>query len=302
MSGYFVPGWHPEYAMAAKEEMDKIGGYVTADYGDTSALPEAMSLSAYLHWSYDQGPVGSCFAVAAAQAFQVLTSADNSDGYAKWDLFPLSRAFVWYEGRRRDGLLGSRMDGGSVTNAMLAMKEPGVPRESTWPYKPNHSFLERKPAEDAYTEAKENRVTAVASVPIDQWKRSIKNLNPITIGIWWPYGWDNQINTSGQAVTIGQGTFGHALVVIGYIEDWNGKLWWQIENSHGAIYHPIPPDIQKRVPGYIGYSANDPSRVFSFWVRDDMLREVLGYGNQETIVAAGLSGFRAKPLPWSKVL
>jgi len=302
MSGYFVPGWHPDYADEAREKIESQGGYVTLEYGDDSALPEAISLSSFIRWPYDQGPVGSCFANAAAQQVQILTASDNSDGFSSWELYQLSRAFIWHEGRKLDGLLGNRSDGGSVSNAVLSTGNVGVPKEQTWPYKPNHNYLERTPPADVYAEANTNRVTAIAQAPIDKWKRSLKNLDPISIGIWWPYGWDNDVDSNGRVKRIGSGEYGHALVVIGYIEDWDGHLWWQIENSHGGIYNPVPEKIQKRIPGYRGYSPNNPSKVYSFWVRDDMIREVMGYGNSEAVAAAGINGFRKKPLPWGRVL
>jgi hypothetical protein len=292
----FIPGWSPSSAQRAREGYQARGqAFVQAAFADDRTLPPAFSLAKFRLWPFNQGQVGSCFANGTAQAFQIHTAADVSAG-ASWELVPLSRRLVWYQGRKLDGSLGSRGDGGSVTNAMAAMGEGphgvGVCSEEKWPYQPSHAYLEHQPPDEVFANAALNRVTEIADVEVGpDWKRAIFNGHPIAIGIWWPNGWDTQIGTDGRATGIGRGGYGHALAVIGWIDDWGGKAWWQIENSHGPIYHPIPADVAAHVPGY---QPAHPDTTHDFWVRDEWLREVLGYGYSEALAAAGMTGFQRR--------
>ena len=304
MTRKFVPGWDPGTAQRTRAAFLSRGQqFVTAHFDDDRPLPSAFSLARFRLWPFDQGPVGSCFANGTAQAFQIHTAADVADG-ARWELVPLSRRLVWYQGRKLDGSLGGRGDGGSVTNAMAAMGEPpngvGVCHEDMWPYKPEHRWLEQKPTPDVFADANLNRISQIAEVAFGEpWKRAIFNGHPVAIGIWWPYGWDSSVGADGRATGIGRGTYGHALAVIGWIDDWEGHRHWQIENSHGPIYHPVPSAIASQITGY---QPAQPDKTFDFWVRDEWLQEVLGYGQSESLAAAGLTGFKKRILDWEEMM
>lgn len=304
MSRTFFGGWHPDYAERARSQYP----FVTLSRGvgepfsdDNRPLPAAVSLSKFRKWPFDQGQVGSCFANAAAQSFQIHTAADNAE-QQRWEEVELSRRIVWYQGRKLDGLLGSRQDGGSVTNALAAMAEApsgvGCCKEAEWPYKDDHRWLEQTPPSSVLAEAGLNRLSQIAEVAIgDGWKRAIRNGHPITIGIWWPYGWDTEGATFFDS--IGMGGFGHALAVIGWLEK-GGSLYWQIENSHGAIYAPLPADLAGSTPGY---APAHPDKTNDFWVRDDILKRVIDRGNAEQVTASGMTGFKTRELfDWSNMM
>ena len=297
----YALGWAHEIEPEARRQPEFTAllhtGVMFAD--DNRPLPEGFSLSRFRKWPFDQGQVGSCFANSATQCMQIHTAADNAAG-ACWEEVPLSRRFIWHEGRKLDGSLGYRGDGGSIGNSMRAQAQSGNPREATWSYKPEHSWLEQNPPQTVYTEAAQNKLTSVAAVQLgDAAKRCILNGHPCDIGIWWPYGWDSEIDSSGRTTGIGSGIFGHALAIIGWLDNWDGHTWWQIENSHGPIYRPIPEDVRSRVPGYAPAFAD---KTHDFWARDDMLKTVIGYGNAEVIAAAGMNGFKGRPqlLSWSQ--
>jgi hypothetical protein len=304
MTRPFIPGWDPVTAQRAREAFFARGQhYVTARFEDDRPLPPAFSLARFRLWPFDQGQVGSCFANATTQAFQIHTAADVSAG-ARWELVPLSRRLVWYQGRKLDGMLGRSDDGGSVTNAMAAMGEPphgvGLCHEDLWPYKPEHRWLEKAPTAEVFADANLNRLSQIAEMSIgDAWMRAIFNGHSVTIGIWWPYGWDTNVGSDGRVTGIGRGAYGHALAVIGWINDWDGHHWWQIENSHGPIYHPVPTAIAARITGY---QPAHSDKTFDFWVRDEWLREVLGYGQSESLASAGLTGFQKRVLDWEEMM
>jgi hypothetical protein len=297
MSYSFHPGWSPTFASKAKTGPSYLQLNVGAGdpfASDDRPLPPSFSLARFREWPFDQGAVGSCFANAATQAFQIHTKADIATG-ASWESVELSRRIVWYQGRKLDGLLGSRSDGGSVTNALAALADPphgvGCCKEATWPYQPDHRWLEQTPPANVFSEAGQNRLKQVADVQIGaDWQKAIVNGHPVALGIWWPYGWDTQGATFMDS--IGRGEYGHALCVIGWL-DRAGVLYWQIENSHGPIYKPLPADLAATVPGYV---PARPDATFDFWVRDDLLRKVVGYGQSEAVAAAGMSGFQNRNL------
>ena len=71
----------------------------------------------------------------------------------------MSRLFIYYNGRLRDGLeeYSMRDSGTHIRSAVAALKEFGCCKESSFPY--ITANLNRKPAPDCYTEAKRYRIT-----------------------------------------------------------------------------------------------------------------------------------------------
>lgn len=289
----FGLGWQPQFAILARERMARQGiTYAQAIFQDDRPLPKAFSLSRFRLWPFDQGQVGTCWCNATTQAFQIHTAADGT-----FEAVALSRCMTGWRGKQLDGG-GNPANGGSVTHGLQAMGDApdgvGCCHEALWPYKPSASYLGQQPPSGAVADAGLNRVHQVAEVDIgDAWKRAIFNGHPVSIGIWWPFGWDTAVDKTGRCTGIGRGTYGHALAVTGWIDDWDGHPWWEIENSHGPIYHPLPADVAARVDGY---KPSGPDSTHDFWTRDDWLREVIGYGNAEMVTAAGLTGFKQRIL------
>jgi hypothetical protein len=298
MTDPFLPGWSPELAARGRARFFAAGRSFSAApqfVGDDRPLPPGFSLSGWLQWPYDQGQVGSCFANMGAAVLQLMMRGAVANG-ASGTPFNPSRRLVWYQCRKLDGSLGSGSDGGSIVHTFAALGDApdgvGDCSEALWPYQPSHSWLEQRPPDDVFTAAGQTRVAHIAEAPFDQaaWKRSIFNLAPIGIGIYWPSGWDTACDRYGR---IGGGGFGHALAVIGWVDDWDGHRWWEIQNSHGPIYGIPPADVQGRITGY---KPSAGAKSFSFWAREDWFREVLGYRNTETYNAAGVEGFVPRPV------
>lgn len=299
MDYQFVSGWNPDLAERGRAQFAASGRFFSlapqfAD--DERPLPPGFSMSGWLKWPYDQGQVGSCFSNMGAVILQLMMSGSIANG-STGTLFNPSRRLIWYQCRKLDGSLGSGSDGGSIVNSFVALGEAphgvGDCSEEEWPYKPSHSWLEQTPPANVFSDAAKTRIDQIAEMPFDstRWKRSIFNLAPIGIGIYWPSGWDTSCDHFGRITGIGGGGFGHALAVIGWIDDWDGHRWWEIQNSHGPIYGIPPTDVQTKIKGYKP-SANN--RSFSFWAREDWFREVLGYRHTETYNAATVEGFVVK--------
>lgn len=295
----FVPGWSPQVAQRAMLNAARLGHYVSATFADdTRPLPASWSLAAFRRWTFDQGQVGSCFSNNTAQVAQILMTVGDASR-----AFQVSRWLIWYQGRKLDGSLGSGGDGGSITNAMLALTDAkngiGCGHEALAPYQASHRYLERRPPDAAFDDAGHYRLTEMAQAQLgDPAKRLLYNGKPIAIGIWWPSAWDTMGGTFFGKDTIRRGSYGHALAIIGYAT-WNNTTWWQIENSHGAIYSPLPADHASTVPGYVPAS---PTATFDFWVDDETLTQVMSYQWTEMIAAAGPEGFSKQELTFGEAV
>jgi hypothetical protein len=119
----------------------------------------------------------------------------------------------------------------------------------------------------------------------------------VGIGIPWPNLWDS-IGTGIYTRTGYYSPFGgHAVVAIGWAE-FEGKRYWQIENSHGPIYPPLPAEKAAEVMGYnpLAVSGFGFAGTFDFWVLEEALLEVLATKNATSTIASGLSGFKVRGL------
>lgn len=292
----FAPGWTPEHEKQGLDRFAESGRtFASADPIDTDTRPlpdGGFSLSSFVRWAYQQGQCGSCFANMGAAVEQVMMVSAEINGATRKAFNP-SRRLIWHQCRKLDGSLGWPQDGGSIVNTFVALGDPphgiGDCPEELWPYRADHRWLEQSPPEQVLQVASETRVEQIARLDYDRqrWQRLIFNTRPIGIGIWWPFGWDSECDSYGRTTGVGSGTFGHALAVIGWAQDWDGYFWWEILNSHGPIYGIPPADVQRRL---LGYRPTAGERSHSFWCREDHFRRVID-ANAEFYCAADVRGF-----------
>lgn len=292
----FALGWlHEKEAEAKTAWTNSPPRFQAHLLGDVDISDTAFTLADQIKFWFNQGPVGSCFSNAVVQAVQLAISFAVSKG-ASYAEEQFSRAWVWYYGRLLDGSIGSRDDGGTITNAMRAVHEKGIVLEKDWPYKPEHNFLEKKPPQSVIDTSKTHAISGLLDLDFGDTegiKRTIKSGLPPVMGIWWPAGWDSRVDANGIVTGIGGGRFGHALVIMGWML-YKGTLYWHICNSHGPIYHILDPTF--KVPGFVGSSAK---ATYAFWVPDQLLKTVVGYGNAELVAPVGvISPSLRKPLSW----
>lgn len=333
-------GWVPEMEAPAQEEWMKAGmphQYYNSIYSaDVRPLPKAFTLVSLIVWWFNQGPVGSCFANAAAQLLQIALAAAISAGeFFKED--QLSRAYIWYWARYFDKLLnqydrqGQLKEGGSITNTMRALHEKGACVESLWPYKPDGRILDRKPADEALKAGIINHVTDVMKLDLDNIAarcRCIYNGQPVLIGQPWPAGWDNipnmvdemgrripvTVNSNGIITDMSVIVGGHALVDIGWAAPgiMHKEHCWHRVNSHELFYGILPPEIRNLIEGYTwAGKIHKPSPVekcYSFWVPHsydvELQRNSRMSGGFETYAPSGVAGakIRQVSLPWERMM
>lgn len=233
--------------------------------------------------------VHNCYANAGCTAFETQTAAEKAAG-KPWDVVPLSRSFIAYWATQVLSPGRNPADGGTISAVFASMADPpegrGVCHESAWPYKPNRHDLAIEPNAEAMSDASHNRLHQIAKLEWDteRVQRAIAALHIPEIGINWPACWDRQGAT--WIDDIDQIVGGHAITILGWHTDDRG-LWWLIANSHGSIYEPA----RIRCPGYSGSSLG-----YCFWASDRALSYLMNQQWAECQIAAGMDGFRSKPV------
>jgi hypothetical protein len=285
----FALGWNKDRAKAARAELLASRRFATVAPGQE--YPNAYSLSKYLLREMRQGQAGTCWAHAGVCLSETLASALD------YEAFPICRRLVGWFGKRLEGG-GNPSDGGTVTDALLSMtseKGAGIAHEDLCPYTDDRRTLGSKPPENVFADAKKSHIKLPVDVRSDDDARVlIANHYPVGIGTWWPYGFDNEQTFM---TSIGSGTYGHALVKIGYVMpgvfpgEHGRHAWFQWRNWHGLLYPPLPPEFALCVPGY---KSDTPDRTSDFWVREDLDKQLQGYGNYEYVSATDVSGIDRK--------
>lgn len=279
MSTYSL-GWRNDLEPRAKAEFGHRFVAFASAVRDDRPLPKAYSGTQDILTWMDQGGVGSCAGNAGDQSIESSIAGANRLGRLNSEIRRLSRAFVYYFGRKLDGGLG---EGCTITNIMRAADQYGACPDELWPYKPQRGYLNTAPTDAMKAAALLYQFDGVASLDFadrTQVKRSIYSANYPVIGIPWSWDWDNNPDSAGRITSIGWPVGGHALCLMGWIEGWDGHDWWQLVNSHGLIYPALPPSVAATVEGY---RPAHPDRCYSFWVRDDLLARRLGGWGSEII-------------------
>jgi hypothetical protein len=276
----FALGWSPQRAAIVRSEMLAQGQYCRVLPGATP--PPAFSLSDKRRRHLEQKQAGTCWAHSGTQNCEV---SANSLGY---DSFDVCRRLVGWQGKQFEGG-GNPSDGGTSTDALRAMttQGAGIAHESLCPYTDNYRTLGTKPSQNVFDDAIKSHLVGIVDVTSDDdARRLIASGRPVSNGIWWPYGWDS---SQTFMITIGSGTYGHALLEIGYVTPgvWDEYAWFQFDNWHGLLYPPLPADRAAKVPGYQPIRAD---RTSDFWVRADVYERVRNYGNAERVAATDLDG------------
>lgn len=288
----YALGFDPAQAANAH----KAVRFSAMNFGDDRLLPPGFSLSTYRQRHLEQGGAGTCWLHAPTQGFEVTTISQG-----EFVPFKSCRMLTGYQGtvimaKASGGRRGNPTNGGFGSAAYAAMSDPpdgvGTAREELWPYSDRSSDLAGVPSEAVKQDAALNRIHQVTTIPAlgDAVKRAIFNGHPCPIGIWWPYGWDQQGATVFDS--IGAGTYGHELLIMGWATI-DGKPCWQLDNWHGLLYRPLSAAVAANVPGYKPIQADKTS---DFWVTDSALQRVIGYGNAELVTAAGMTGYQRREL------
>jgi hypothetical protein len=260
----FVPGWHPDHAKVAAERAESAGVPRVAFRAPSAPTRPAYSLTRHRRRSLEQGQVGTCWEHAGTQAAEIFLAAHNGSPY------DICRNLVGYGGKQLEGG-GNPANGGSPTSALRALSDDpqggiGIAHESLWPYVADARYTGSRPPSGVVDDARKRHLFASALIhpgsDFDAIAALIDRDIPVANGIWWPYDWDN-----GQSIMtgIGRGTYGHALLIVGYAQPGviHQDRCIHLDNWHGQLYPPLTPDVAAKVEGYKPTTASTTS---DFWV------------------------------------
>jgi C1A family cysteine protease len=142
-------GWRPE--LPARDLLFGDARYVRT----LAELPDEVDNSGLAHRPENQGRQSSCVGHATGTVFEVCRAKDWGGGDPA-NAFQASRAFIYYEARRRQGW--EHEDGGCyIRDAMDVCVEQGVPIEQSFPY--DEHVYDREPPPEVYHQAEHFQVT-----------------------------------------------------------------------------------------------------------------------------------------------
>lgn len=271
----FTPGWHPDFAAAALSDIHRTGRYCTVA-PPTKPLSPARFLTEFRLNFYVQGDAGTCWIHGPKQGAEIMA---NALGYKA---FPICRRLIGWYGKNQFEGGGNPSEGGSGYDAIrsMAAADCGLAHEDLCPYTDNARTLGTKPGQAVWADAVKSHVIAPVVVQPDpvQIQTMIDNFRPVPIGIWWPYGWDNQQTVMNA---IGPGEYGHEICIVGYIQPkviGNSETLYGLDNSHGKLYPPLPPQLAKLIQGYKPIALDFTSE---FLVPESLLFQVINMGSAE---------------------
>lgn len=206
-------------------------------------LPQTVDLRPFLSPVEDQLQVGSCTANAVAGAYEYLFKRQMAQGQH----FDVSRLFLYYNARMRDGI--EHEDGGSaIQSAMESARRFGVCSENTWPYQ--QQLVLTRPHSQAYQEAQELVVGDMEHLPLQLpvWKQCLAEGYPIVFGCSLFESFDH-CNHQGGAVRmpasseVSRGEHGlHAMLCVGYSDVEEAFIvrnsWGEDWGDRGYCYMP----------------------------------------------------------------
>ncbi|UJR16844.1 hypothetical protein I4U23_003743 [Adineta vaga] len=194
-------------------------------------LPHKVDLRSDMTPVEDQSRIGSCVANCLAGAYEYLTKKSdrgNTD---------VSRLFIYYNGRARDGRSKTLTDSGcTMTSAIEALEEFGTCLESIWPY--NIPDVNTRPSDRAYQEAKNHKITEALQIEINlnEMKSCLAQGFPFAFGLRLFKSFDKASTTgvvpAPNASDRTRSSHGcHALLAVGYSDHSRSFI---VRNSWGA--------------------------------------------------------------------
>lgn len=219
-------------------------------------LPPKVDLRSSLSAVEDQEDIGSCVANAVVGSMEYLALKRTQKRFLCFKQYKdLSRLFVYYNARRRDGCV--EIDAGTtIRSAIKSLAEDGVCAEKIWPY--DTSKWAERPPDKAYDLAEKRQIR-------DYYRAfdSQDIMQALALGFPVPFGamiTDDFMKVGGDgevSMPSGQVVGGHAMLIVGYLKDDRKFIvrnsWGTRWGRDGYCYFPFD---------YI----EDPGLSGDFWV------------------------------------
>ncbi|MBO7566189.1 MAG: C1 family peptidase, partial [Bacteroidales bacterium] len=176
-------------------------------------LPKKVDLRQFMTRVEDQGTLGSCTANATAGAYEYVLKR-----YKGITNFDVSRLFLYYNSRALDNLVNEDA-GALISNVIKTISKDGICSEKTWPYTNIMKNFKKKPSQNCYDEAKDNRAIKCQHINtnLNEWKSALAEGHPIIFGIdifKSIYNVRNGIVPNPPSNSRSEG--GHAMLCVGY--------------------------------------------------------------------------------------
>ncbi|CAF3348813.1 unnamed protein product [Rotaria sp. Silwood1] len=209
---------------------------------DANQLPPKVDLRQDMTPVEDQSKIGSCTANCLAGAYEYLTKKKNGHNT------DVSRLFIYYNGRVKSGNSYNVTDSGcSMTNIIEALEEFGICLESIWPY--NITNINTRPSDEAYTTAKDHKITEAFQVKIDlyEMKSCLAQGFPFAFGLKLFASFDQATNIGVVPMPSAfdrsrQSHGNHALLAVGYSDRSQAFIvrnsWGEDWGDKGYCYIP----------------------------------------------------------------
>ncbi len=180
----------------------------------------------------NQYEYSSCVSNAWADALEILIGIDRKARGSFEPVPQLSRMFLYWNARSRDGLHG--MDGGShIHSAARQLQEIGICPESIWPY--TYENLKRTPSLEAFNMASDNTVSGLYEIQGDRGDAVEVCINcghPVVLGI--AVGQNFMESNGVDVLGPPRDEKGRHAVIITGVRTWpGGKRTFRLRNSWG---------------------------------------------------------------------
>ena len=176
-------------------------------------LPKKVDLRQFMTRVEDQGTLGSCTANATAGAYEYVLKR-----YKGITNFDVSRLFLYYNARALANQ--TEQDAGSViAYAIKTLSKDGICSEKTWPYTNIMKNFKKKPSQNCYTEAKDNRAIKCQHINtnLNEWKSALAEGHPIIFGIEvFPTIYNVRNGRVPNPPNNAKSDGGHAMLCVGY--------------------------------------------------------------------------------------
>ena len=189
---------------------------------------------------HNQGPVGSCRGHSGstiAEWIRVLITREIP-------ALELSRAFMYYETQRIDGIRGDR--GSTILGGTKLLLEVGIPPESLWPYKPVYNPTRPSNWNEILEESKPHKIVRQVRLQTYDALRAFLGTGQggVDCGIQWSSAYAKPVV---ERYSGGGGGHAIALPTLSERKDSQGRPYVWMFNSHGE---------RSGVAGWSEWSAN----------------------------------------------
>jgi C1A family cysteine protease len=205
-------------------------------------LPASADLRKDCPPVYDQGKLGSCTAFACTKGMRETLARQAGERVT-----PLSALFGYYETRSRMPLIGIIMkhidSGGTITEAVGALKDKGAAPEELWPY--DVAQFTKKPPKPAYEAAKEFKIHSSNQLTnLEDVKATLAKGHTVAFGFkvfesFTKIGAEGKMPVPGAAE---KPMGGHAVLAVGYDDSKKALIvrnsWSEKWADNGYFYMP----------------------------------------------------------------